>query len=86
MVEFLGQFCERSPTDTELEDYMMLLGDLGSFSMYTLINSGSKSIPLYQQQGGTGMGILTYGLNLQFGVSEPEHRVSWQGKHSPEYG
>lgn len=58
MVEFLGQFCERSPTDTELEDYMMLLGDLGSFSMYTLINSGSNSIPLYQQQGGTGMGIL----------------------------
>jgi len=48
MVEFLGQFCERSPTDTELEDYMMLLGDLGSFSMYTLINSGSNSIPLYQ--------------------------------------
>ena len=50
--------------------------------MYTLITVALFKSPYVNNQEALAWASLTYGLNPQFGVSEPEHRVSWQGKHS----
>ena len=76
LLEYLGQFCERLPTDVESEDLGVVL--MGNSQVHTSSNLLPFMFPFSCQfvwQEALTWVSITFGLNPQFG-SEAEHRAA----------